>query len=108
MAPGAEDDERWLVVDGRRWRRTDPAIPEAELARLKSHLGRGRSAVRNARREPADDAATAAARHRVQLAKVGLGERGTPWWEQDAGERRARWESALDALDSLDAVDGPE
>ena len=92
------EEERWLVVDGRRWRRTDPAVPDAELDRLKSHLGRGRSGVRNA----GDDAARKAARHRVQLAKVGLGERGTPWWEQSAAERRERWESALAELDALD------
>ncbi|WP_210651034.1 hypothetical protein [Nocardioides sp. SYSU D00065] len=94
----ATDEEKWLVVDGRRWRRTDPAIPAAELARLKSHLGRGRSGVRSA----ADDAALAATRHRTQLAKVGLGERGTPWWEQSEEERRHRWESALAELDALD------
>ena len=28
----------------------------------------------------------------VQAAKVALGERGTPWWEQTDAERRARWE----------------
>jgi hypothetical protein len=36
----------------------------------------------------------------VQLAKTGLGERGPAWWDQDDGERRARWEAALHALDS--------
>jgi hypothetical protein len=41
-------------------------------------------------------------RHRTQLAKVGLGERGTPWWEQSGTERRERWESALAELDALD------
>ncbi len=92
------DDEKWLVVDGRRWRRTDPAIPEAELARLKSHLGRGRSGVRTA----TTDAEVAATRHRTQVAKVGLGERGTPWWEQSAAERRERWTSTLAELDALD------
>jgi hypothetical protein len=92
------DDERWLVVDGRRWRRTDPAIPEDELARLKSHLGRGRSGVRTAR----DDVELAATRRRTQLAKVGLGERGPRWWEQTEAERRERWESALTELDALD------
>ena len=92
------EEQRWLVVDGRRWRRTDPAVPDAELERLKSHLGRGRAGVRNA----GDDATRRAARHRVQLAKVGLGERGTPWWEQSAAERRERWESALAELDALD------
>lgn len=92
------DDEKWLVVDGRRWRRTDPLIPEAELARLKSHLGRGRSGVRSA----SDDAELAATRHRTQLAKVGLGERGEKWWEQSDDERRERWTSALAELDALD------
>ena len=101
MSPPSEspsDDERWLVVDGRRWRRTDPAIPEDALARLRSHLGRGRSGVRTA----GSEAELAATRHRTQLAKVGLGERGTPWWEQTGAERRRRWESALVELDALD------
>jgi hypothetical protein len=26
----ADEDDRYFVVDGRRWRRTDPAIPEGE------------------------------------------------------------------------------
>ena len=99
MTPEApEDDEKWLVVDGRRWRRTDPAIPAGELARLKSHLGRGRSGVRTAH----GDAELEATRHRTHVAKVGLGERGTPWWDQTDAERRERWESALSELDALD------
>lgn len=92
------DEEKWLVVDGRRWRRTDPLIPERELARLKSHLGRGRAGVRTA----ATDGELAATRHRTQVAKVGLGERGTPWWEQSDAERRERWEAALAELEALD------
>ena len=95
-SPG--EDERWLVVDGRRWRRTDPMIPEADLARLKSHLGRGRSGVRTA----TSDAELEATRHRTQLAKVGLGERGPKWWEQSGAERRERWTAALTELDALD------
>jgi hypothetical protein len=31
------------------------------------------------------------ARAGVQAAKVALGERGTPWWEQAEDERRQRW-----------------
>ena len=92
------DDEKWLVVDGRRWRRTDPAIPADALARLKSHLGRGRSGVRTA----TSDEELAAKRRRTQRAKEGLGERGTPWWEQTGAERRERWETALVELDALD------
>ena len=92
------EEEKWLVVDGRRWRRTDPAIPDVELGRLMSHLGRGRSGVRTA----SSDAELEATRHRTQLAKVGLGERGPAWWEQTHAERRERWESALAELDDLD------
>ena len=32
-----------------------------------------------------------AARAGVHAAKVALGERGTPWWEQSDDERRLRW-----------------
>jgi hypothetical protein len=92
------EDEKWLAVGGRRWRRTDPAIPSEALARLKSHLGRGRSGVGTA----SSQAELAATRHRTQLAKVGLGERGTPWWEQTDSERSERWQSALAELDALD------
>ena len=95
------DQERWLVVDGRRWRRQDPALPEDVAARLRSHLGRGRSGT-GAAKKRGDEDAVAAARHRTGLAKHGLGERGTPWWEQSDDERHARWEQALTDLDALD------
>jgi hypothetical protein len=89
------DDGRWIVVDGRRWRTADPALPADVRSRLLHHLGVARSAVRASR---GDDDAVAAARARVQLAKTGLGERGPAWWEQDDDERRARWEAALREL----------
>jgi hypothetical protein len=95
------DQERWLVVEGRRWRRQDPALPEEVAAALRSHLGRGRSATRVARQQ-GDAEAERAARRRTDLAKRGLGERGTPWWDQDDTERRTRWEQALSDLDALD------
>jgi hypothetical protein len=97
----ADDDERWLVIDGRRWRRTDPALPAELVASLTSHLGRGRSAVRRARRADDPDA-VAAARRRVDLAKHGLGERGPYWWDEPEAERLARAESALRELRQLD------
>ncbi|MGY1636705.1 biopolymer transporter Tol [Geodermatophilus sp. SYSU D00742] len=96
---GRTDDGRWIVVDGRRWRTADPALPEEVRARLLHHLGVARAAVRTAGRR-GDDAAVAAARARVQLAKTGLGERGPAWWDEDDDERRARWEAALAALES--------
>ena len=92
------DDGRFIVVDGRRWRTADPLLPEDVRARLLHHLGVGRSGVRTAK-SAGDDAAVAASRARVQLAKTGLGERGTAWWEQSDAERKERWERALGALD---------
>ena len=74
------EDERWLVVDGRRWRRSDPGIPEPLRAVLVAELMAARRGVRAGE----DDA-----RARVHDAKVALGERGAPWWEHDvdAGPR---------------------
>lgn len=71
--PERTDDGRYVVVDGRRWRATDPGIPETLRAELVAELMDARRAVRS----EGD-----AARHRVQDAKVALGERGEPWWEE--------------------------
>lgn len=95
-------DGRYVVIDGRRWRATDPDLPEDVAARLRSQLMSARRAV-GAALKAQDPAAERAARDRVQRAKTALGERGTPWWEQTADERRARWESGLDP-----APDDPE
>lgn len=94
----AREDERWLVIDGRRWRRTDPSLPADVVAALQSHLGRARAAVRAARTS-GDDDALGAARARVSLAKHGLGERGPYWWDEDAPARLARAREAIDALE---------
>jgi hypothetical protein len=91
------DDGRWIVVDGRRWRAEDPSLPPDAAARLRSHLGRARSAVRSA----STDADTQHARDRVQLAKEGLGERGDAWWELTEPERAARAADRLERLDEL-------
>ena len=92
-------DGRYVVVDGRRWRTADPDLPDDVRARLLHHLGVARSGVRTAGRA-GDEAAVAAARARVQLAKTGLGERAEPWWEQDDDARRTRWETALRELEA--------
>ncbi len=91
-------DERWLVIDGRRWRRTDPSLPDDVVTTLKSHLGRARAAVGAARRSE-DEAATRAARERVNIAKHGLGERGPYWWDEPEA---ARLDRARDALTRLE------
>lgn len=88
-------DGRYVVIDGRRWRASDPMLPQPVADALRHELMSARRAVRAALRA-ADPDAERSARDRVQRAKVGLGERGTPWWEQSDGERKARWEAALD------------
>lgn len=81
MEPERTPDGRWIVVGGRRWRASDPAIPPALRAELVAELMAARREVGTAGRR-GDEAATVAARARVQDAKVALGERGHPWWEQ--------------------------
>lgn len=98
------DDGHFVVIDGRRWRATDPSLPEDTAARLRSHLMSARRAVRTAL-AAADAEAESAARSRVHMAKTALGERGTPWWEQSAQERRDRWEHGLSRLDASSAPD---
>ncbi|SMG44420.1 biopolymer transporter Tol [Agreia pratensis] len=98
---GSVDDDRWLVINGRRWPRTDPVLDEALVERLKSHLGRGRSGVRAAKKT-GDDEAVAAARRRTNLAKHGLGERGPSWWDSPEQDRIDRANEALNELDALD------
>ncbi|WP_405217885.1 biopolymer transporter Tol [Agrococcus sp. Ld7] len=90
-------DGRWIVVDGRRWRAEDPELEPVLASRLRSHLGRARSAVRFTD----DDAIRRLARDRVQLAKEGLGERGDAWWEMSEADRSARATDRLAELDEL-------
>jgi len=85
--PETTADGRYLVIDGRRWRATDPAIPDERRGELTRVLMAWRREVRRVR--GTDD--ERAARDGVNAAKVALGERGTPWWEQSDDERRARW-----------------
>jgi hypothetical protein len=81
------DDGRWVIIGGRRWRATDPLIPAARRDELQHALMAWRRAVRRTK-GTADESQ---ARAGVQAAKVALGERGTPWWEQTNVQRRERW-----------------
>ncbi|MEH3048129.1 hypothetical protein [Sphingomonas adhaesiva] len=76
-------DGRYLVVRGRLWRTSDPALDPHERQTLVDALMSARRAVQAALRAR-DDAALRRARERVQAAKVALGERGPVWWDDGA------------------------
>lgn len=85
-------DGRYVIVDGRRWRATDPAIPEQRRDELTRILMAWRREVRRTRGTDQERAARAG----VQAAKVALGERGSPpWWEQTDEQRRRRWQAEV-------------
>jgi Protein of unknown function (DUF3253) len=77
-APERTPDGRYVVIDGRRWRATDPGIPDTLAAELRKALMAARRDIGAARRDEQDPTPI---RRRVQAAKVALGERGRPWWE---------------------------
>jgi hypothetical protein len=79
--PRKTPDGHYVVIDGRKWRATDPSIPEERRKELVSELMAARRAVGAAKRA-GDGEAERAARKRVHAAKVALGERGEPWWER--------------------------
>jgi len=83
--PERTPDGRYIVVNGRRWRASDPRLSESRRQELVDELMSARRAVGAAKRA-GDAEAERAARDRVHAAKVALGERGKPWWEP-GGER---------------------
>ena len=93
--PPLTADGHFVVIDGRRWRATDPSIPDDVASELRHRLMAARRAVGAALRS-GDESAEKDARRRVQQAKVALGERGTPWWEQSDSEREMRWLAGLE------------
>jgi hypothetical protein len=84
------------LIDGRRWRVSDPRIPEDLRAALVRELMSARRAVGAA--SGAEEERTA--RGRVHDAKVALGERGLRWWldeltEEEVADRVRRTARAL-------------
>jgi hypothetical protein len=65
-----------MVIDGRRWRTSDPHIPPNLRQELVNELMAARRAVRDA----ANEGDLRASRRCVNDAKVALGERGHAWW----------------------------
>lgn len=81
--PLTTPDGRYIIVRGRLWRSSNPQLTEAQRAALVEELSATRRAVKAAlRSENAEELATA--RAAVHAAKVKLGERGVPWWDDGA------------------------
>ena len=105
--PPVTPDGRYIVVRGRLWRRTNPDLDDHQRAVLVAELMDARRAVGVAGRS-GDAAALAAARARVDAAKVALGERGPVWWHDGAPDQNRRmarntdyaaWYAALERQD---------
>ena len=101
--PPTTDDGHFVIIEGRRWRATDPALPDDVAATLRRALMAARRDVGKALRSGQDPAP---ARARVQAAKVALGERGALWWEQTLEQRRERWQQGLRDLTEETAASG--
>jgi hypothetical protein len=70
----------------RLWRATNPSLGPEERERLTRELMSARRAVRSAK----DDDELVRARARVNAAKIGLGERGPPWWNDGSPDLNRR------------------
>ena len=80
--PAETPDGRYLVVRGRLWRKSNPALSADERERLVGELMRARRAL-GGDTSPAE---TKTHRHAVDAAKRALGERGPVWWADDAAD----------------------
>ena len=81
--PPLTPDRRYIVVRGRLWRAANPHLPADRRDALVRTLMEARRAVGAAGRS-GDAAAEHAAHVAVDAAKVALGERGAPWWDDGA------------------------
>jgi len=95
--PEKTADGHYVIIDGRRWRATDPRLSEEERQTHVDALMAARRDVGTAKRR-GDDDAVREARDRVHAAKVALGERGPKWWEDE--------DAPADTASDDDADDG--
>lgn len=76
-------DGRYIIVRGRLWRASSPALSEEERQHFVDRLMDARRAVKAAKSAD-DEQALRQARAQVDTAKHALGERGPVWWTDDA------------------------
>lgn len=89
MTARTTPDGRYIVVDGRLWRASDPRLGAEARQGLVDALMDSRRAVKAALAAE-DPWALKAARAGVQAAKEGLGERGPVWWDDGAPDLNRR------------------
>ncbi len=99
MPPDLTPDGHYIVVGGRRWRATDPDIPPERREELTHALMAWRREVKRAKGTVRERAARAG----VHAAKIALGERGIPWWEQSDAERLERWSAEVPLPEGADS-----
>jgi hypothetical protein len=101
-------DGRYMIVRGRLWRTSNPALEPALRQELVNALMAARRAVQEALKI-GDAQALLQARCAVDQAKHGLGERGPPWWtdsEPDLNRRMvatthyAAWHASLPPVET--------
>lgn len=80
MKPVDTPDGRYLVVQGRLWRASNPNLPPDVRARFVRDLMRARREVKESIAS-CDATRLATARASVNAAKISLGERGAVWWD---------------------------
>ncbi|WP_070885712.1 hypothetical protein J3Q00_06105 [Pseudomonas sp. D2-3] len=98
-------DGRYLIVRGRLWRLSSPALDEPQRQALVGQLMDARRLVKAAK--AADDAASLKqARAQVQAAKVALGERGPVWWRDGAPDYNRHLVSNSPYADWFDTLPG--
>ncbi|MGB3588793.1 MAG: DUF3253 domain-containing protein [Tunicatimonas sp.] len=89
------EDGHYIIINGRKWRASDPSIPKALRSQLVAVLMKARSDVAKALRSN-DKILEKNARSRVNDAKISLGERGAVWWEPyDDTALRSRLKSSM-------------
>lgn len=98
--PEKTADGHYVIIDGRKWRATDPRLSEEERQRHVDDLMKARRDVGTAKRK-GDEVAEREARDRVHAAKVALGERGPKWWEDEGAPQEDD-----DAKDASRATEG--
>ena len=76
-------DGHYIVVRGRLWRASNPSLPEDRRQALVNDLMDARRSVAKARRS-GDAVGESMAHTAVEAAKVALGERGPPLWNNRA------------------------